>query len=120
MNDDKIKVISTEDKDGNPVYDGSGVTVTFFKDGVMTQNQNSYTLGWMSDSITQINIYDKGLMIMYNRDTELLTLTHSENEKNIFFSVDELAEHVKNNGITYEELEKQAEEEQKKGDTNEE
>lgn len=116
---DNIRIISTEDKDGNPIYEGAGSSVTFFKDGVMTQNQNSYTLGWMSNNVTQINILEKGLMIMYDRDTELLTLTCSENEKNIFFSIDELVNHVKNNGITYEELDQQAEEEREKGDSNE-
>lgn len=99
-----IPMIKTKDPEGHLVIESKSVTSTFLEEGTMTYNSVNNIITWNSGDITHLNFGDPDLMVMYDAETALLTFTYGE--KNLYFTVNDLVEIIKENGLTEEELTK--------------
>lgn len=97
-----VPMIKTKDLEGHLVIESKSVTSTFLEEGTMCYNSINNVITWNSGDITHLNFGDPDLMIMYDAETELLTFTHGE--KNLYFSLNDMIELIKKNGLTEEEL----------------
>ena len=103
-----IPMIKTYDTEDRFVIDSLGIESTFDPDGTLTYNKNNGVLTWNSGDITHLNFENNELMILYNPESRLITI--SAGEKNIFYQLDDLIKQIQEKGLTIEEMEKLEEE----------
>lgn len=99
-----IPMVKTKDPEGHLIIESKAVTSTFLEEGTMTFNNVNGVITWNSGDITHLNFGDPDVMIMYDAETGLLTFTHEE--KSLYFSLENIVEMIKENGLTEEELTK--------------
>lgn len=103
-----VPMNKTTDLEGRLVIDSRGVQSTFDPDGTLTFNGNNGILTWNSGDITHLNFTSDDFSIMYDAESNLLTLTAGD--KNIYYQLDTLKELIQEKGYTIEEMEKILEE----------
>lgn len=103
-----VPMNKTTDPEGRLVIDSRGVQTTFDPDGTLSFNVNNGILTWNSGDITHLNFTSDDFSIMYDAESNLLTLTAGD--KNIYYQLDTLKELIQEKGYTIEEMEKILEE----------
>jgi len=99
-----IPMVKTKDPEGHLVIESKAVTSTFLEEGTLTFNNNNGLITWNSGDITHINFGEPDFMIMYDAETNLLSLTHGE--RSLYYQISDLINMVDKSGVTEEELEK--------------
>ena len=101
-----VPMIKTTDPEGHYVVESIGNTTSFHEEGTLTFNGNNGILTWNSGDITHLNFTQENFAIMYDAESEVLTLT--ADDKNIFYDIKALIDIIKEKGITVEEAEADA------------
>ena len=101
-----VPMYKTTDMDDRLVIDSLGIQSTFDPDGTLT-----------SGDVTHLNFSSDEFMIMFDAESNLLTLTSKD--KNIYYNLDDLKKQIESIGKTTEEMEellKEQENNTQKGD----
>ena len=100
----KLEYIRTTDMEGRTVIDYHSVDTTLDPEGVLTFNKNNSILTFNSGDITHLNFTNYDFMIMFDAESEILTLTSGD--KNVYYNISTLKDLIKEQGLTQEETEK--------------
>ena len=116
-NNKDIPIEQSVDDEGHMLISSRGIESTFHEEGTLTFNKNNNILTWNAGDITHLNFLSKDFMIMYDIESNILTLT--SDDKNILYELDQLKELIEEHGLTVEEMEKEIKEKEQteqKGD----
>ena len=100
-----VPIVKSTDDEGHLEMYSKGNNVTFLEDGTMVHNTNNDILTWNCGSVTHLNFMSHKLMIMFDFETNLLTITDCESDKNIWYDIDTLRNLIAEDGLTVEGME---------------
>lgn len=112
-----VPMYKTTDMDDRLVIDSLGIQSTFDPEGTLTFNGHNGVITWNSGDVTHLNFSSDEFMIMFDAESNLLTLTSKD--KNIYYNLDDLKKQIESIGKTTEEMEellKEQENNTQKGD----
>ena len=111
-----VTLFKTTDPEGHFVIDSKGVSTTFYEEGTMTFNSSNGVIVWSSGDITHINMPERNIMMLYDAETDLITITHGDEgeEKNLWIRLTDLIAKVITTGISVDELAEVLEKEKEK------
>lgn len=112
-----VPMQKTTDMDDRLVIDSLGIQSTFDPEGTLTFNGHNGVITWNSGDVTHLNFSSDEFMIMFDAESNLLTLTSKD--KNIYYNLDDLKKQIESIGKTTEEMEellKEQENNTQKGD----
>lgn len=103
----------TKDPEGNKLVesDNTQISSTFFDEGCTVYNASNGTVSWNSIGVTQLNLMNEGLSLMYDPENQTLMLSidgddeNHENDKCLTFGIKELISVIQLNGKTIAEME---------------